>query len=428
MRIDTLNVQNFRCYEKREFCFAPQFNVLIGDNGSGKTALLDALAVAAGSWLLGLKGTPAHSIRLDDVRLVGHKIGEEITFDEQYPVKIRAEGWVNGRQLNWERALNTPDGRTTHGNTGDIKSIASGADKQVRDGESVTLPLVAYYGTGRLWHTPKLPNARKEYSQRELSRFTGYRDSLAGRIDVSELSRWMERQDRIAYQERREPQLYQAVRQAIRQAVEQAVDARFDNKRLEVIVAFQDGSFQPFSHLSDGQRNVAALVGDIAMRMAKLNPHLMDKALTETPGIVLIDELDLHLHPKWQRHIVTDLRTIFPLVQFVATTHSPFIIQSLREGELSMLEGQPVLHLENLTLDAIARGLMDVPEPQASERYLEMRNAAKDYLLTLDAAALSPKEHQEAYEKRLHEDIAPYADNPAFQAFLELKRTVKLGK
>ena len=210
--------------------------------------------------------------------------------------------------------------------------------------------------------------------------------------------------------------------------IEQAAEVRFDNKRLEVVVEFKDGGLQPFSHLRDGQRSVAALAGDIAMRMAQLNPHLEEKVLLETPGIALIDEIDLHLHPKWQRHIVEDLRCAFPLVQFVATTHSPFIIQSMREGELLMLQGQPVPHLENLPLDAIAKGLMDVPEPQASERYLEMRDAAKDYLQTLDAAKSSPEENREAYEKQLNDIIEPYADNPAFQAFLELKRVVKLGK
>ena len=213
MRIDSLIVQNFRCYENREFRFAPQFNVVIGDNGSGKTALLDALAVAAGSWLLGLKGTPAQSIRADDARLTGHKVGEEITFNEQYPVKVRAEGQVSGKQVSWERALNAPNGRTTHGNTEKIKLLAGEADRQVRAGEPVTLPIVAYYGTRRLC---SLPSARNAYSQRELSRFIGYRDSLNEGIDTGSLAHWMERQDRIAYQERREPRLYHAVKQAMR--------------------------------------------------------------------------------------------------------------------------------------------------------------------------------------------------------------------
>lgn len=81
-----------------------------------------------------------------------------------------------------------------------------------------------------------------------------------------------------------------------------------------------------------------SLVADIFFRMAKLNPLLKQTLLLETPGVVLIDELDLHLHPKWQRQVVGDLKKIFPKVQFVATTHSPFIIQSLDEGELMTLD------------------------------------------------------------------------------------------
>ena len=319
----------------------------------------------------------------------------------------------------------TSGGQTTHKEAAKIKQLADDADKQVRAGKPVILPLVACYGIRRLCN---LPSARKAYSQRELSRFVGYRDSMAGGIDDSKLAGWMEYQDWIAYQEKHEPRLYHTTRQAMRQMIEQAVEVRFDSKRLEVIVEFNDGRLQPFSHLSDGQRNVAALAGDIAVRMAQLNPHLGEDAQTQTPGIVLIDELDLHLHPKWQRHIVTDLRRAFPLVQFIATTHSPFIIQSLREGELLMLQGQPVQHLENLPLDAIATGLMDVPEPQASEHYIEMRDEAKDYLRTVEEAAKSPQEELTQYKERLAQRLEPYADNPAFQAILELERVALLGE
>jgi uncharacterized protein with NRDE domain len=93
-----------------------------------------------------------------------------------------------------------------------------------------------------------------------------------------------------------------------------------------------------------------------------------------------------------------------------------------------MLEGQPTAQLDNKSLEEIARGIMGVSNPQVAERYNEMKNVAKHYLETLEEAAISPEEKLELFKQRLADSIAPYADNPAFQAFLEMKRAVKLGE
>ncbi len=98
----------------------------------------------------------------------------------------------------------------------------------------------------------------------------------------------------------------------------------------------------PFRYLSDGYRNMVAMAADIAVRCATLNPHLGAEAARGTPGVVLIDEVDLHLHPRWQRRVVDDLLRAFPKVQFFGTTHSPFIIQSLPP-----IEGVQLLNLDN---------------------------------------------------------------------------------
>jgi len=86
--------------------------------------------------------------------------------------------------------------------------------------------------------------------------------------------------------------------------------------------------------MSAGYRTVIGMVADIAYRMALLNPQLKESAAKETPGVVLIDELDLHLHPKWQWRIVKDLKRTFPKVQFITTTHAPIIIASCDKSEL----------------------------------------------------------------------------------------------
>lgn len=95
-----------------------------------------------------------------------------------------------------------------------------------------------------------------------------------------------------------------------------------------------DGTILPFQMLSDGYRNVIKIMLDIATRMCILNPYLKGDALKMTPGIVIIDEIDLSLHPTWQKRIIGILKEQFPRIQFICATHSPFIIQSLDEENL----------------------------------------------------------------------------------------------
>ena len=428
MRIDRLSIHNFRCFEERTFDFSPQFNVVIGDNGSGKTAVLEAAAVAAGSWLFGMTEISSRPIGRTNARLVHRILGERDTFEEQYPVRITAWGQVQGEDITWRRSQTGPEAKTTLGDTAAIGRISKKAEERVRAGEPVTLPVVAYYGAGRLWLPPRKHKHRNSSSQQALSRFQGYTSWIEERASSTEITHWLEMEDRIAYERKSESAVYRVVRAAMRGMVEDATDVRFDNSRLEVVVHFPHRAVQPFRNLSDGQRSMLALVGDLAMRMARLNPQLEENVLKETPGVVLIDELDLHLHPNWQRHVVDDLRRTFPLVQFIATTHSPFIVQTLRDGELLLLEGQPVPHLGNLGIEEIARGVMDVERPEVSPRYKNMVDTAKDYITTLDEATNSPEEKLSAFKHRLAAQIAPFADNPAFQAILELERIGKLGE
>lgn len=430
MRIDRLSVRNFRGFEERVFQFTPSFNLLVGENATGKTAVLEALSVAIGSLFLGIRGYGERHLRRDDARLQAFATGGELTFEAQYPVEVEATGEVDGEHLQWKRTLVTATGRTTSYGATAMKEAARRLDEAVRAGMPATLPIVAYYGTERLWLQPRdRPTARTTPGRGELSRLDGYRDAIDPRCSPRDLVRWIQRQDYAAYQERAESSLYRIVKGAIVRMVEHATEMRFDARRGQVVLLFDDREAQPFDNLSDGQRNVLAMAGDMAMRMARLNPHLGERALEETPGVVLIDEIDLHLHPTWQRHLTEDLRTLFPRVQFVATTHSPFIIQTMREGETIVLDQrQPVINPGKLGIEEIAEDVMGVENTSVSPRYQDMKAAAQEYLTTLEKAAADPDEPLEVYEDRLAQQVAPFADNPAFQALLEMKRVARLGR
>lgn len=441
MRIDRLLLKNFKGFESKEFSFHPEFNLIVGRNGSGKTSALDALSVAVGSWLLGIRGAETRHIRSNEVRLVDFEHEEideggqkhvSVQWERFYPCEITAHGLVQEQQISWIRSLNSPNGRTTYVNASNIKQLASKADQAVRQGHDATLPLVSYYGTGRLWQEPResftVADPMKVASKDEQSRLSGYWNSVDPRLSVSQLTRWIARQSWIAYQQQnRFSPVFSAVKEALISCVEDARDLYFDASLGEVVVAFPQDT-QPFSNLSDGQRCMLAMVGDIAQKAAKLNPQLGGKVLTETQGVVLVDELDLHIHPRWQRSLIEDLRRAFPKIQFICTTHSPFLIQSLRSGEeLIMLDGQPTAELGNLSIEDIAQAIQQVPETQVSERYAAMTEAAKNYLEMLEQAAIAPEEKLADFKSQLADTIKPYADNPAFQAFLEMKRVAKLG-
>jgi predicted ATP-binding protein involved in virulence len=159
--------------------------------------------------------------------------------------------------------------------------------------------------------------------------------------------------------------------------------------------------------LSDGERAFIALLGDLVRRLSLANPDLPDPL--EGHGVVLIDELELHLHPRWQREIVHKLRASFPNIQFIATTHSPFIIQSLRPGELITLDPDEFGEYANRSVEDIAEHVMGVNLPQKSQRYLDMVAAAKEYYGALDAhdGAVGSEEELRSRLDTLSSDASP---------------------
>lgn len=431
MRIDSLLLENFKGFQRRELTFHPQFNLVVGENGTGKTSLLDALAVAVGSWFLGVDGVDTRHIYPHEVRLQAFTSEAGTHWEGQYPCFIEASGSIGHEPSIWRRSLNGPSGRTT--SAAGIKKLAIQATRAVREGQSINLPLISYYGTGRLWLVPREQGQVKELPSsllnKQLSRLDGYKTSVDPRLSVSALTQWIARQSWLSFQQGgQDSQSFQVVRRALVQIIPGVEDLYFDANLGEVILRFANGDQQPFMNLSDGQRAMLAVVGDLAQKAATLNPHLGADVLRETEGVVMIDELDLHLHPTWQRHVIEDLRTTFPKIQFICTTHSPFLIQSLRSGEeLLMLEGQPTAKLGDLSIAEIAEGIQGVPDTSVSARYAEMKETAKNYLQLLEDTTLSPADKSDAFKDQLAETISPFADNPAFQALLELQRAARLG-
>ncbi|WP_281883488.1 AAA family ATPase [Paenibacillus sp. YYML68] len=427
MIIHELKMENFHGFEKREITFSNQFTVLIGDNGTGKTAVLDGLAIALGSLLSGFDGVHSRHIRKDEVHRKTFIQGGLSDIQLQYPVKISCCGTVEGELKTWSRALNGKHGTTTSKEAKSIMDYANSLQKKVSRGDPVVLPLISYYGTGRLWVQKR---ERNDFKIRT-DRLGGYSFCLDPASSEKHFTRWMEKMTYIELQKKQRKQelpILEAVRNAISVCMKNWKTIEFDVDSEEIRAIREDGTILPFRMLSDGVRNMIGMIADIAHRMAQLNPGLEANALSETPGVVLIDELDLHLHPKWQRTIVNDLKRTFPRIQFIVTSHSPFIVQSLEEGELRRLQevddDEEVISEKfvNKSIEDISESAMGIDGVQRSDKLNEMYKVAQVYYSLLEKGKGATGKEIEELKRKLDELESLYSSDVAYYAFLEMER------
>jgi len=164
---------------------------------------------------------------------------------------------------------------------------------------------------------------------------------------------------------------------------------------------------------------MASMAAEIAYRCVILNDQLGSEAVKQSAGIVLIDELDIHLHPNWQRHVVRDLKAAFPNIQFVATTHSPFIVQSLDSSELINLDMATDLQPKDLSVDEVSEAIMGVDSPYSIENQ-QAENVSTAYFQKLDDLGKEPEKKQSLFDE-LNQMEAKISD-PAMRALLQMKR------
>lgn len=172
----------------------------------------------------------------------------------------------------------------------------------------------------------------------QYSRFDPYVDCFHTGADHNAIGEWLLKHELASLQQGQDTPVLLSIKNAVIHSLENCTDISFDFEEGRVIVDFEDNISVPFEHLSDGQRTILGLFCDIARRAAILNPHFGGEASEKTKGVVLIDELDLHLHPKWQMNIVEDLRKVFPNIQFICTTHSPILLRSIEKEKIIILE------------------------------------------------------------------------------------------
>lgn len=423
LKINKLYLDNYRCFKDFTIDFHDQLTVLVATNGKGKTAILDAIAVAFGTFVnsTGLaRGSVFHRSDVQKIKARETKTNE---MEEVYPLVLEANGVINNEVTHWSRELHKPKGATTTKDTKPLIQYGQDIRKKVVQKVDEILPLISYYGTGRLWGLKKITLNKKQH---ETSRLSGYIDCLDPLSSYKSFESWYvdiclaELELKIEEIEKNNLDIsnneFTVIRKSIQQAVNHIVEKNTGwkdivyKKRAETIVA-QNETFGELSlmQLSDGIRNMIGLVADIAYRAVKLNPHL-ENAPKQTPGIVLIDEVDMHLHPKWQQTVLTDLTKAFPNIQFIVTTHSPQVLSTVKKEQIRILGenvvSTPSTHSFGEDSSVLLAELMNVsPLPP-----LEIVEKRKEYQRLIE-----DREYESPRAKQLQKElIENYGENSEF--------------
>ncbi|HET6386141.1 MAG TPA: AAA family ATPase, partial [Armatimonadota bacterium] len=382
MRIDTIMVRNFKKFDAGTCALHPQFTLLVGENGSGKTSILDALAVALGIWLVEPPDSTlvasGRNIMPAEIRLEPTRTGDRILFRERRPVIVSATGQIGDRSgVTWLRQIRERGRRTTNADAKDARAAIKDLFRRDTAGENVLCPVIAYYGAGRAWlpSNQRTPGAKPNGPAR---RWAAFYDCLNERIRLSDLQKWFRSELIAAAHAGQMRPGFHIVRRAIIASVPDADDIWFDPDREQIVLSIK-GQSQPFDNLSAGQRMMLALVADIAIKAVTQNTFLVPESghdatdgellrvLRLTPGVILIDELDVHLHPRWQRRVASDLKRTFPALQFVCTSHSPQVIGEIEPDEIRLLDSFEVPN-QSFGMDSnwILQALMGADEQDAN--------------------------------------------------------------
>ena len=410
MILEQLHLTNFRCFQRQSVEFAQGFNLLVGVNGSGKTSLLNAVAEALAGFVNQFQS--AHTLPLlADAAVPFRQVVRNggVRFESQFPVKVEAGGAIYGDAAIWTLHRDSAVAQvrvTGHPPESVWQRLQSGPVTTAEEAKrSQPLPLVLFFRAKRFWATATPDEVRA--ATLRVSRLDAYARWWDAAADEGALQTWvvgksLERlqtaSERGVPVERVDDDELAQVNAALREVIPGCEGLRYDMREKSIVLGWAGDRLMSFEMLSDGQRGLVAMVADIARRMCVLNPQLGSAATRQTPGVVLIDELDAHLHPGWQRSVAGSLRRAFPKLQFIAASHSPQIIGELRADEVILLRDGKVLgHPERafgLESGEVLEEIMgtDSRNAEVAERLRHLRHALEDERLDEAASALQELE------------------------------------
>lgn len=416
----TLDLQNYRKFKTLHLDFHPRFTLLMGVNGTGKTSVLHGIWRSWQPIIYGANAGISFPTLNEVHRQVSVDVSSESWLTALFPLHAAGDFCWSGVTVGGVGV--TRDGAGVIGYLGDQSrhKITTMVKAAFQADTSTPIPLLARFGAAKPQPAGEAGGLKKPFAERK----DVWELAQSDEVQSAQLTSWFMYYELRGLQEKEPPLLLKLARKAVLAAIH-AEDISFIIRENALMVCHADVGWRKFSDLSDGQQRIAAIFCDLAMRCASLNSHLGEKAIEETTGVVTIDELDLHLHPQWQRTVIQDLLSVFPNLQFIATSHSPFLLQAaFPQGAVIDLGTGQAVTTPNESIEDIAEHVMGVyPFPQRSQRWHEMKKAAAKYYHLLEVAKQSADSDEvKAVKSRLDALIIPYTDDPAYAAWLEMHR------
>lgn len=397
MNLNNVTLKNFRCFSDLSIDLHPSLTVIVAENGQGKSTILDAIRIGLWPYLnsidLATSGSndPANNISVDDVRMIPTGYRDMV---RQLSAIVSLTGNYGEGNVTWVRTREkeTPSSKTINDDSAkklELFATRLQADSRIlQKAKDVHFPLLAYYGTGRLWSQKKLTEKKRagvnESENDPLIRTYGYRDCMDPSSSYRFFKDWfiwsteINIDDLLKNRETPPEELtsfipIQVVRDATDVFLKETTgwnSLEYDRLSKKIVLQHPVNGTISVDLLSDGIRSILAMIGDIAYRCYQLNPSFGTDAARKTKGIVLIDEIDMHLHPKWQQVIAAQLQKAFPNIQFVVTTHSPQVLTTVNKESIRILtsDGQAIIPMEQTegveSGLAMSRNMYTDPLPQ----------------------------------------------------------------
>ena len=327
MKLKSITLQNFRGIEKLTIVLDEKTTVFFGINGVGKSTILRAVDLIYANIIAKLIGT-------------GKKRSTELDYDDISYGKSKANieavfSFEDGAEMKYSRSIDRATGKKH--NIAELKLLVEkfedsylvkghddGNGNWIEEIDNKNMPVFVNYGVNRI-----VLDVPVRASKEQFVKLDAFDKAIESTIDFRNLFKWFRNQEDIENQAKvRENSKYEdkslsAVKQAMLAMLDGFEDIHIDRKPLAMKVR-KDGKYLTINQLSDGEKCTIALFGDLARRMALANPERENPL--EGIGVVLIDELDLHMHTSWQRKVLSVLKKTFPNIQFIITTHSPQIL------------------------------------------------------------------------------------------------------
>jgi predicted ATP-binding protein involved in virulence len=320
MKINSLQINAFRGIKQLNLAFSPQSTVLVGINGVGKTAILDCLAILLSHLINRITDTETIPLSESNIYQDASETRNNITVS----IERREASWTTISRKNGKSLSSILEPRES------MDSIIESVYSNLAENPLASIPLVVYYPVNRVVFDVDISLNITE--KPDFHQFTALERALTRKnIEFQAFFEWFRNREDIENEQIRTEIGYrdrqlEAVREAIQSLMPGYTDLRVRRLPLRMTLSKQKQELI-INQLSEGEKCLLALTGDLVRRLAIANPALPNPL--EGEAIVLIDEIDLHLHPQWQRAVIPRLEKTFPHCQFIVSTHSPQVISEV---------------------------------------------------------------------------------------------------